>query len=127
MGNMCVGTGKESGIHCSWISLESKPTHVRYGKAKGGLVGKTLSEEQVAGWTLSYHLCNTLSIAFDKMHGDIQEEDVDATGHKEEGKRRKQLDASDRNAIILEVKKYTNPLIKAGSYSDAYQRRLASD
>ena len=30
--------------------------------------------------------------------------------HKGEGKRRKELDAADRNAIISEMKKYTNPL-----------------
>ena len=30
--------------------------------------------------------------------------------HKEEGMRRKQNDASDRNKIISKLKKYTNPL-----------------
>ena len=30
-------------------------TYIRYGKAKGGLVGLTLSSEQVAGWVLSHH------------------------------------------------------------------------
>ena len=30
--------------------------YIRYGKAKGGLVGLTLSSDQVAGWILSYHI-----------------------------------------------------------------------
>ena len=29
-------------------------------KVKGGLVGKSLSSEQVAGWVLSHHLCKFL-------------------------------------------------------------------
>jgi len=42
-------------------------TYIRYGKAKGGLVGLTLSSDQVAGWVLSYHICNTVSLSMDDM------------------------------------------------------------
>ncbi len=33
-------------------------TYIRYGKSKGGLVGMTLSPDQVSGWILSSHICN---------------------------------------------------------------------
>ena len=32
--------------------------NIRYGKPKGGLVGFTLFEEQVAQWVLSNNICN---------------------------------------------------------------------
>ena len=40
---------------------------IGYRKAKGGLVGLTLSSDQVAGWVLSYHICNTVSLSMDDM------------------------------------------------------------
>ena len=87
-------------------------TYIRYGKAKGGLVGKTLSQEQVATWTLSHYLCNGFTLAYDMMHDEEPDEEYDpgTKTHKEEGKRRKELDAADRNAIISEMKKYNIPL-----------------
>ncbi len=87
-------------------------TYIRYGKAKGGLVGKTHSKEQVACWTLSHHLCNTLSLVYSNMYGETAEDNnsLQDTQHKEVGMRRKQLDGSDRNAIIAEVQKFQNPL-----------------
>ena len=43
-----------------WNSVFSdqfgEQTYIRYGKAKGGLVGITLNPDQVAGWVLSYHI-----------------------------------------------------------------------
>ena len=86
-------------------------TYIRYGKAKGGLVGKTLSQEQVATWTLSHHLCNSFTLAYAMMHAEEPDEEYDpGTKTHKEGKRRKELDAADRNAIISEMKKYNNPL-----------------
>ena len=86
-------------------------TYIRCGKGKGGLVGKSLSQEQVAGWTLSHHLCNMLSLAYERMYDKSEEEtSTDTNSHKQEGVRRKQLDALDRYKIFSEVKKYTNPL-----------------
>lgn len=87
-------------------------TCIRYGKVKGGLVEKTLSQEQVATWTLSHQLCNSFTLAYDTMHDEEPDEEYDpgTKTHKEEGKRRKELDAADRNAVISEMKKYTNPL-----------------
>ena len=41
--------------------------NIRYGKAKGGLVGITLNPDQVAGWVVSYHICNTVALAMDDI------------------------------------------------------------
>jgi len=64
-------------------------TYIRYGKSKGGLVGKTLSSEQTAVWVLSRHICNTLSLAVDSLYDENTYEDYDKTVnakiHKEEG------------------------------------------
>ena len=60
-------------------------TYIRQGKAKGGLVGMTLSPDQVAQWVLSYHLCNTVSLAMDDMFHDHEDEEynVKTDRHKE--------------------------------------------
>ena len=54
-----------------WNSVFSdqfdEQTCIRYGKAKGGLVGITLNADQVSGWVLSYHICKTVSLAMDDM------------------------------------------------------------
>jgi len=67
-------------------------TYIRYGKSKGGLVGKTLSSEQTAVWVLYHHICNTLSLAIDGLFDDNSYEDyedcdetVNVKIHKEEG------------------------------------------
>ena len=55
-----------------WNSVFSdqfgEQTYIRYGKAKGGLIGLTLSSEQVATWVLSHHVCNLLSLLMDDMY-----------------------------------------------------------
>ena len=88
-------------------------TYIRYGKAKGGLVGKSLSSEQVAEWVLSHHICNTVSLKIDNMFNeDVQNEcDPKSGRHKEEGKNRKNIDAEDRRKIQNELQKHTNPLL----------------
>src|SRR6218665_1327694 len=86
-------------------------TYIRYGKSKGGLVGKSLSAEQVSDWTLSHHLCNTLSLLLDSMFEERMEEyDAQTGGHKEEGEKRKKLDARDRNNIREELSRHMNPV-----------------
>ena len=52
-------------------------TYIRFGKSKGGLVGISLSKDQVAGWILSYHICNMLSHKMDHMCDDESPEVVD--------------------------------------------------
>ena len=44
--------------------------YIRYGKSKGGLMGISLSADQVAGWVLSHHMCDTLALAMDEMFVD---------------------------------------------------------
>lgn len=83
-------------------------TYIRYGKAKGGLVGLTLSQDQVANWVLSQHVCNMLSLQMDEMFED--HENLMGDYHKEEGAKRKRLDAEDRNKLRGELRKYTHPL-----------------
>jgi hypothetical protein len=97
----------------SWNSVFSdqfgEQTYIRYGKSKGGLVGLTLSQDQVAGWVLSQHVCNYVSLLMDKM---LSETDQDETQkpHTEEGKHRKRLDANDRSKLREQFEAHSNPL-----------------
>ncbi len=52
-----------------WSDQFGEQIYIRYGKAKGGLVGLTLNAEQVASWVLSNNVCNLLSMAMDSMFG----------------------------------------------------------
>ena len=69
----------------SQISLVNK--HVLdMGKLKVDLWEKTLSQEQVAIWGLSHHLCNSFTLAYDMMHDEEPDEEYDpgTKTHKEE-------------------------------------------
>ena len=103
-------------------------TYIRYGKSKGGLVGKSLSPEQVSEWILSHHLCNTLSMLMENMFEETADEYVQ-TAHKEEGENRKKLDAADRNKIIRELGRYSNPMTmqQEEPLSNIINGRIASD
>ncbi|MES9884700.1 MAG: hypothetical protein ABW185_27970 [Sedimenticola sp.] len=100
----------------SWNGVFSdqfgEQTYIRYGKAKGGLVGMTLSPDQVAGWVLSNHTCNAVSQAMDDMFQDREDDEYDTktNKHKEEGKQRKIQDGTDRMKIHQELEKYPHPL-----------------
>jgi hypothetical protein len=99
-----------------WNSVFSdqfgEQTYIRHGKAKGGLVGMTLSPDQLSRWVLSYHICNTVSLAMHDMFHDHEDEDYDVKTdrHKEEGKQRKKLDTADRKKIQQELGRYPHPL-----------------
>ena len=85
--------------------------YIQYGKSKGGLVGLTLSQEQTASWVLSYHVCNLVSLAMDNLFEIEMDDDFGLDDkHKEEGIRRRKLDAEDREKIMIEVGRYPNPL-----------------
>ena len=58
-------------------------TYIRYEKSKGGLVGLTLSPNQVARWVLSNNICNTVSIAMDSMFDNCDKYDATQDKHKE--------------------------------------------
>lgn len=99
----------------SWNAVSAdqfgEQTYIRQGKAKGGLVGITLSPDQVTRWFLSHHICNTVSQGMDKMfEGEEEDYDVQSDKHKEEGNNRRKLDADDRKKVLDELKKYPHPL-----------------
>lgn len=82
----------------SWNAVYSdqfgKQSYLRYGKAKGGLVGLSFSEDQVASQVVSQHVCNYLSLLMDHMYSG---KDKRVTNHhKEEGNIRKFLHAYER-------------------------------
>ena len=90
-----------------WNSVSAvqfgKQMCIRYGKSKGGLVGISLSSEQVACWILFYHLCQRVSQAFELMFESTDSKGATLTlaiKHKEEGSKRRKLDAADRNIIL---------------------------
>ena len=85
-------------------------TYIRYGKSKGGLVGKSLSSDQVSEWILSHHLCNTMSLLMDGIYEEPTKDDAKTSAHKEEGDNRRRLDAADRNKIREELKQHANPV-----------------
>ena len=86
-------------------------TYIRQGKAKGGLVGMTLSPDQVARWIFSYYVCNTVSLAMDGMFQSEDEEyDAKTDRHKEEGLQRQKLDRADRMKIKQELDRHPHPL-----------------
>jgi len=69
----------------SWNSVFSdltdqfgEQTYIRHGKAKGQLIGMTLSPEQVTRWVLSYHICNCASAALESMFQDSENEEYEA-------------------------------------------------
>jgi len=85
---MFADIGKECGLWNAVFSNEfGEQTYIRYGKAKGGLVGLTLSSDQVAGWVLSYHICNMVSLSMDDMFETNYDENAGTKmkRHKEEG------------------------------------------
>ena len=86
-------------------------TYIRYGKAKGGLVGLTLSSDQEAGWILSYHICNMVCLSMDDMFETNTDENAgtEIKRHKEEGLKRRIADADDRKKIKDELKQDTHP------------------
>ena len=79
-------------------------TYIRYGTSKGGLVGMTISAEQVACRVRSFPLCQHVSHTFDIMFDPCPDDDVTTgvtTKHKEEGIHRRELDTADRNLVIV--------------------------
>ena len=85
------------------------------GKSKGGLVGISLSADQVAGWVLSHHVCNTLALAMDEMFAD-REYNERADKHKEETEGRKTLDYEDRKKTREPLEKGCTPLNTESDY-----------
>ena len=93
-------------------------TYIRYGTSKGGLIGMTLSAEQVARRVRSFPLCQRVSHTFDIMFDPCPDDDVTTgvtTKHKEEGIHRRELDTADRNLVTREFKTHAHPLTDQSS------------
>lgn len=106
----------------SWNSVSSdqfgEQTAIRIGK--GGLKGITLSPEMVAEWIDSFPVTAYISDTMAHIYPDsstTESEDQAASSttnsgprHKEEGKKRRELDADDRRRISVELSKMSHPL-----------------
>jgi hypothetical protein len=117
-----------------WNSVFSdqfgEQTYILYGKVRGGLVGAASSPDQVAGWVMSYHICNTVILSLDNMfESEDTDEEFDQTKqkHKEEGKKRRIMDAEDRQKIRNELQKHTHSLkTKSDKILNIVNGRLAN-
>ncbi len=97
----------------SWNSVSSdqfgEQTAIRIGK--GGLKGMTLSPEMVAEWIDSFPITAYLSDTMDHIYPIPEEADTSSEPHhKEEGKKRKEMDADDRGKILHELSRMSHPL-----------------
>ena len=106
----------------SWNGVSSdqfgEQTAIRIGK--GGLKGITLSQEMVAEWIDSFPVTAYLSDTMAHIYPDPSiKESKDQAGasttssgprHKEEGRKRREMDADDRRRISLELSKMSHPL-----------------
>ena len=71
-------------------------------------MGLTLSQEQVAKWVLSQHICNFLSLKMDEVF--VSDMGEVTRRHEEEGERRRQIGAEDRSKIRQEIVECYHPL-----------------
>lgn len=84
--------------------------YIKQGKQAGGLKRISTNPEQVAVWISSFGICSHISSTMDSMY-DSQDTsaNVQAT-HKEEGDKRRVLEAADRKKIQEELQKHSHPL-----------------
>ncbi len=90
-------------------------TYIKQGKGSGGLKGISTDADQVAIWVNSFSICTHLSLSLDELYCPENEEKDNGRNekpykHKEEGKKRMQLDEDDRNKICQELQKHSHPL-----------------
>ncbi len=106
--------GSWNGVSCDQFGEQ---TAIRIGK--GGLKGMTLSPEMVAEWIDSFPVTAYLSDTMEHIYPDAPVKTKDEAGssdlisgprHKEEGKKRREMDADDRHRISLQLSKMSHPL-----------------
>ena len=73
---------------------------------QGGLKGISTNAEQVAIWVNSFSICTHLSLSQEQDNSRKEQ----SYTHKEEGKKRMQLDDEDHNKIPQLLQKHSNPL-----------------
>ena len=92
-----------------WSDMYIETTFMRYGKARGGIVGITLKPEAMKTWALSLHTCGKLAADIDAM----RESDKPTTQktHKEESVTRIEADKIDRNGLKEKIGQSIHPFI----------------
>ena len=93
-------------------------TYIKQGKGSGGLKGISTNDEQVSVWINSFSICSHVSLALDDIYtsGSTESltEGLDESSynrvHKEEAKRRKELDSKDRKKLIEQLIQHSHPL-----------------
>ena len=108
-----------SGDHVCWNSEGSwnsvfhdqfrEKAYICCGKAKEGLVGLTLLQDQVAACVLSHHMRNYVSLIMDQMFAD-ECNGGKSTKHTEEGANRRKLDAANRQTVREQIEQFENLL-----------------
>ncbi len=92
-----VYTHKEGARNAVFSEQFGEQMCTRHGKARGGLVGKTLSPDQVA---IFNNVCNLVSLLMDIKYDYVDEEDNDKQSkHKKQRMNRKKSDSDDRAKI----------------------------
>ena len=99
-------------------SRSVRRAYIKRGKGSGGMKGISTSPEQFAVWVNSFSVCAHLDIAMEHMYNEAGEEQKphgevngeEKNKHKDEGERRRRLDAADRKKIAVELEKYSHPL-----------------
>jgi hypothetical protein len=86
-------------------------TYIKQGKQAGGMKGISTNPEQVAVWIESLGVCSHLSMAMDDMYSPDGETVSAPTKHKEEGKKRQELDREDRQKILDVLWRHSHPVI----------------
>ena len=94
-------------------NMFGEQTYLRYGKGKGGLVGRILSDKQVLKWTYCYHTCSEIVSLTDSMHASDTVNDYDLIKdiHKEKGEGRESVDERDRESIKEGIKEGMHPFL----------------
>ena len=95
-----------------WNSASSdqfgEQTAIKTGK--GGLRGLTLSPELVSEWIDSFPISAFLSDAMENLYSEKDCTSSMQVKHKEEGKKRKELDSDELSRIAAELDKHSHPL-----------------
>ena len=87
-------------------------TYIRQGKGAGGLKGISTNGDQVAMWVASFPICSQLIDTCDDMYrsNDTETHESNMEKQEEEGTKRRQLEAVDRQSMRTELQKYSHPL-----------------
>ena len=99
-------------VSAEWADQFGEQIYIRQGKGAGGLKGISTNADQVAVWVASFPICSQLIDTFDDMYpsNGTETHEANRKSHKEEGTKRRQLEAADRQSMRTELQKYSHPL-----------------